>query len=73
MCSLSSFKNDSNLSNKENRFAICEHANSNMIEGLKAKISELERALKDQQQQFDERSKLIHLVWGDNFNSDSLH
>ncbi|MDB5246167.1 MAG: hypothetical protein JWQ40_561 [Segetibacter sp.] len=43
------------------------------VEELQAKILELEKELKKQKQAAEKGAKLLKLIWGDQFATDSLH
>ena len=48
-------------------------AKEDSFEKLQARISELERELKRQKEEAGKGTKLSKIVWGDQFESDSLH
>ena len=40
---------------------------------LEARIAELELELKKQKAEAEKRARLVQIIWGDRFESDSLH
>ena len=43
------------------------------VSNLEARITELESELDKQQAEAEKRAKLMQMIWGDMFQSDSLH
>ena len=62
-------KVQSNLSNS----GIGEATKQDSVESLKARIAELELALQKQIRASEKGDKLLKVMWGDDFNDDSLH
>ena len=53
--------------------AFCAMSKNDTIEKLRARIAELELELKRQKTVAEKGDKLIKVMWGDDFNDDSLH
>ena len=43
------------------------------VSDLEARIAELELELEKQKAEAEKRAKLVQIIWGDKFQSDSLH
>lgn len=43
------------------------------VPDLEARIAELELELEKQKAEAEKRAKLVQIIWGDKFQSDSLH
>lgn len=71
-----SFKSDQHVTvsyvNNESRILI-DNSKSDMVEKLQARIRELELELQNQKKAAEKGDKLLKVMWGDNFNDDSLH
>ncbi|MDQ6814662.1 MAG: hypothetical protein M3040_13055 [Bacteroidota bacterium] len=52
---------------------LCESDKQDTIEKLKARIQELEIELQMQKKSAEKGDKLLKVMWGDDFNDDSLH
>ncbi len=54
---------------------MCDSCITNKLElrKLRERISELEMELQKQKTATEEGEKLLNILWGDNFNTDSLH
>lgn len=52
---------------------LCETLKEDTIEKLKARILELEYELQRQKRAAEKGDKLLKVMWGDDFNDDSLH
>jgi len=50
-----------------------ENSKSNPVADSEAKIAELENELKKQKTAAEKGAKLMQMIWGDSFQSDSLH
>lgn len=61
----SAFATDDSLNKQE--------ITSNSITDLEARIAELEMELRKQKAQAEKGAKLMQILWGDKFQSDSLH
>jgi hypothetical protein len=64
--------NSYHLSNEPD-FEPASEINHESLSKLQARISELEKELKKQKNVSDKSSKLLKLIWGDQFETDSLH
>jgi hypothetical protein len=53
--------------------AMCESMKKETVQQLQARILELERELQRQKIQSEKGDGYLQVMWGDNFNSDSLH
>lgn len=58
---------------KDGVCVLCEATRQDAVEMLRAKILELELELKKQKTAAEKGEKLLKVMWGDNFNTDSLH
>ena len=51
----------------------CETSKKETVEKLKARIAELELELLKQKKAAEKGDKILKVIWGDDFNDDSLH
>ncbi|MCW3114747.1 MAG: hypothetical protein JWR18_3143 [Segetibacter sp.] len=58
--------------NNESR-KMAEAAKQDMVEKLQERIRELELELQNQKRSSEKGDKLLKVMWGDDFNDDSLH
>lgn len=54
-------------------FEMSEATKQDSVESLKARIAELELALKNHMKTAEKADKLLKAMWGDDFNGESLH
>ena len=52
---------------------LCDASRQDTVEKLKARILELEQELQKQKKAAEKGDKLLKVMWGDDFNDDSLH
>ena len=52
---------------------LCAASKQDTVEKLKARIAELELELQRQKTPAEKGDKLLRVMWGDDFNDDSLH